>query len=221
MTIKQRAKTDEQRRERRQALVDAAWHLFQESSYKEISIEEVARAGGLAKGTVYLYFGTKEELFLAVQEQQLAAWFDELESQLAPLAGSGDAARVAGVVCKTLGDRPALTRLFAILHTVLEQNVDYQTTAELKRAMLGRITRLGAVLELALPALQPGQGTRATMWIYTFLLGLQQLVNPAPVAKEVIAREPGMEVFALDFCPECTAVVTTLLTGLSSGGGQE
>lgn len=211
---KQRAITDEQRQERRQVLLDAAWQLFQENPYEKISMAEVARVAGLAKGTVYLYFSTKEELFLAVQEQQLVEWFDALESELAHLAGSGDASEVANAICDTLGNRPALTRLFAILHSILEQNVDYPMALRFKRMLLARITRLGAALEVSLPILQPGQGAQAAMWIYTFLLGLQQLTNPAPVVRKVITQEPGMHVFAFDFCCACKMVVATLFAGL-------
>lgn len=214
--IKKRAVTDQQRQERRQVLLAAAWELFQENSYEKINIVDVAHAASLAKGTVYLYFATKEALFLAVQEQQLAEWFDALEDGLSGLGGVGDAPQVAGIICGTLSRRPALMRLFAILHTILEQNIDYQTALAFKQMLLQRITRLGTALEAGLPIMQTGQGVQAAMWIYTFLLGLQQLTNPAPLVQEVIAREPGMEVFAYDFCDECVAVVTALLSGFEN-----
>jgi AcrR family transcriptional regulator len=219
MTIKQRAVTDDQRQERRQVLLDTAWELFQNTPYQQISIVDVARAAKLAKGTVYLYFETKEALFLAVQEQQLIEWFDVLEEEFFAHTGCGDSAQVASVICGTLRARPALTRLLAILHVVLEQNIEYHTALALKHMLLERITRLGVKLEACLPVLQPGQGAQAAMWIYTFLLGLHQLTNPAPVVREVIINEPGMELFDFDFCHECTAVITTLLTGLTKERG--
>ncbi|MEW5868578.1 MAG: TetR family transcriptional regulator [Chloroflexota bacterium] len=221
MTIKQRAVTEEQRLERRQALVEAAWRLFQDKAYQAINIADVASAAGLAKGTVYLYFGTKEALFLAVQEQQLAEWSNALAGQLAGLAGCGQVGAVADVVCGTLSQRPALTRLFAILHVVLEQNIAYPTALAFKQMLLERILRTGAALEACLPALPPGQGAQAAMWIYTFLLGLQQLTNPSPIIRRVIAQEPGMQVFDLDFCRECKAVVMALLAGLENRSDQE
>ncbi len=217
MPIHRRATTEAQRQARRQALLDAAWQLFQKKPYPAISMVAVARAAGLAKGTVYLYFDTKEALFLAVQTQQLEAWFDALEAELAALAGSGSAAQAAGAICGTLQHRPALTRLFAILHGTLEHNIDYATALTFKQRLLARLTRVGAALEACLPALPRGQGATAALWVYTYLLGLQQLTNPAPVVRDVIARAPGMAVFAFDFCRECQAVITTLLTGLEKG----
>lgn len=216
MSIKQRAITDAQQQERRQALIDVTWMLFQEKSYEEITIMDVARTAGLAKGTVYLYFRTKEELFLAVQEQQLAEWFGVLESELACQPGCSDTSKVANAVCGTLGKRPALTRLFAILHSILEQNIDYSTMLRFKQTQLERITNLGMTLETSLPFLQPGQGAQAAMWIYTYLLGLQQLTNPSPMARKIIDYEPGMDAFEFDFCRECNMVIRTLLAGLEN-----
>ena len=215
MSIKQRAVNDDQRRERRQVLLDAAWQLFKNKPYEQINIVDVARAAKLAKGTVYLYFNTKEALFLAVQEQQLIEWFDALEGELAALAGCDNVFDVASVICGTLGSRPALTRLFSILHVVLEQNIDYPTALVLKQMLLARITRLGEKMETCLPVLQPGQGAQSAMWIYTFLLGLHQLTNPAPVVREVIKNEPGMELFSFDFCHECKTFIITILTGMT------
>lgn len=77
-----RALRDDQKQVRRQALIDIAWQLFQANSYPAITMAEVAERAGLAKGTLYLYFRTKEELFLAMQ-QQFATWFDDLDTQLA------------------------------------------------------------------------------------------------------------------------------------------
>ena len=63
-------------------ILDTAWQMFQQTNYTSFTIAEVAKASGLAKGRVYLYFKTKEEVFLSIQEEQLTAWFDEVDSSL-------------------------------------------------------------------------------------------------------------------------------------------
>jgi AcrR family transcriptional regulator len=57
-----------------QSIVKAATQEFLERGYKRTSIESVARAAGIAKGTVYLYFKTKEEVFRAAS-QAFIDWF--------------------------------------------------------------------------------------------------------------------------------------------------
>lgn len=216
MPITRRAVNDHQRLKRRQSLVESAWHLFQCKPYDQINIIDVAHKAGLAKGTVYLYFKTKEALFLAVQEIQLGLWFDDMEIELKAINGKGDARIIAEIVCETLNRRKELARLMAILHTILEMNIDYPTALAFKRMLLERITRLGKMLETCSPAIMTGQGIMVSMWVYTFLLGLHQMSNPTPIVRDVIANEPGMEIFAFDFCGECRAAITTLLLGLEN-----
>jgi AcrR family transcriptional regulator len=221
VSAKRRAITDEQKQARRQMLIDAAWELFQTQPYEEVSIAEVAEAAGLAKGTVYLYFQTKEELFLAIQEQQFETWFDALDARLRELAGCGDVEQVAGLVCRSLAERPAMARLFAILHPILERNVGYQAALRLKQTLLEHLASTGALLEACLPSLAPGWGVQFGLWFYAFVLGLQQLANPAPVVREVIEREPGMAAFDIDFSGQCAEVTAALLYGLQAASGRQ
>ena len=83
MVIKQRAMLDEDKQLRRQAILAAATALLMQRVERLASVEEVARQAGLAKGTLYLYFATKEEIYLAVHESQTHQFFDTLEALLA------------------------------------------------------------------------------------------------------------------------------------------
>ena len=57
--------TSDRREERRQAIIEAAARLFAELGYTACEMERVAAGLGIAKGTLYLYFASKEELFYA------------------------------------------------------------------------------------------------------------------------------------------------------------
>src|SRR5512137_284492 len=65
--------TRQRRKETRpQELLDAALELFVEKGFAATRSEEVARRAGVSKGTLYLYYPSKEELFKAVVRQSLA-----------------------------------------------------------------------------------------------------------------------------------------------------
>lgn len=64
---------------RPQELLDAALSLFVEKGFAATRSEEVARAAGVSKGTLYLYYPSKEELFKAVVRQNLSALIAEGE----------------------------------------------------------------------------------------------------------------------------------------------
>lgn len=219
MSGRQRAIRDEQKQQRRQAILDVAWERFQETSYQAITMAEVAERAGLAKGTIYLYFKTKEELFLSVQEQQLQHWFDEVDARLAAQELRG-AAAVAQLICETLDRRPGLTRLLAILHSVLEQNVDFATALRFKRMLLARMTSTGSLLEQALPFLAAGQGAQLLLRIHALVIGLQHLADPPPLIRRTL-NEPGMQIFEIDFAATFSDTLIALLRGLDHGPPSE
>jgi AcrR family transcriptional regulator len=55
-------------KKRRAAILDAALKLFSQYGYRRTSIDDIARAAEIAKGTVYLSFKSKEEIFRALCE---------------------------------------------------------------------------------------------------------------------------------------------------------
>lgn len=55
--------------DKRQAILDAALDLFRNYGYRRTSMEDIAQAAGVAKGTLYLYFKSKDELFEALARQ--------------------------------------------------------------------------------------------------------------------------------------------------------
>lgn len=68
----------------RAAILDAALNLFTRQGYDNTSISQLAQAAGIGKGTVYGYFQTKSEIFLAFCEDQLAFVYQELEEKSSP-----------------------------------------------------------------------------------------------------------------------------------------
>lgn len=78
--------------QRQAAVVDAARELFTERGVAKTSVDAIAKKAGVAKGTVYLYFPTKEHIVRAIEEQ-----FDErvLERLHAAASGRGLGATAA------------------------------------------------------------------------------------------------------------------------------
>ena len=61
-----RARTQDQKHFRRQQILDAAKMHFEDVGYESFSMANLAKLAGVAKGTLYLYFATREEVFLAL-----------------------------------------------------------------------------------------------------------------------------------------------------------
>src|SRR5574340_1191720 len=81
------------RRERRKEarpgeLLDAALDLFVEKGFAATRSEEVAIRAGVSKGTLFLYFPTKEELFKAVVRENISGHFHEWEQEFQSFEGN-------------------------------------------------------------------------------------------------------------------------------------
>jgi len=90
-----RARPDEAspKRERRKEarpgeLLDAALDLFVEKGFAATRAEEVAARAGVSKGTLFLYFQSKEELFKAVISENIAGRFTEWNAEFDTFDGS-------------------------------------------------------------------------------------------------------------------------------------
>lgn len=69
-------------------IVDAALELFVEKGYRATTMEDIARAAGVTKGTPYLYFANKEEIFKAVVRGTLVTHMASMQEQARAHSGS-------------------------------------------------------------------------------------------------------------------------------------
>jgi TetR/AcrR family transcriptional regulator len=69
-------------------LLDAALELFVEKGFAATRVEEVAKLAGVSKGTVFLYFASKEELFKAVVRENISGRFAQWNAELESFQGS-------------------------------------------------------------------------------------------------------------------------------------
>jgi AcrR family transcriptional regulator len=64
-------------------LLEAARKVFAEKGFHEATVDEIADAAGVAKGTVYLYYRSKRAIYWAALERGITALHDEVKTQLA------------------------------------------------------------------------------------------------------------------------------------------
>ena len=75
--------------ERRQEIVATARELFQKKGYENTAMQDIMGALGIAKGTIYHYFKSKEELLEAVVEDTANEYIAGLEKVLNETEGTG------------------------------------------------------------------------------------------------------------------------------------
>lgn len=211
------ARSDAEKSEKRLLILGAAFELFRAAEGGLAAVADVAAHAGLAKGTVYLYFRTKEEIFLAMLEEQLHSWIDRFTAAVQAAAGqsspaaAGTVAALASQFCAYPLENPALLRLASLSHGVLERNIDAATALRFKRSLAQRLEELGRELDRSL-TLAPGHGARMVLHGYALLLGLWQLSEPAPVVRAVLAQEE-LSILRYDFARDARAALEGLWLG--------
>ncbi len=217
MTFQRRAMSDAQKQTRRAAILAAAARIYAERDYADITMAEVASAAHVVKGTLYLYFPSKESLFLALLGEQLDEWLATLRSGLAEIAADEAAIeRVVALFDATLAERPTLTRLTAILYSILEHNVDVATMRDFKQRRREHLQATGIYLEQTLPFLTPqGGGMDVLLQCHVLVVGLRSVSDSTPVVREVI-QAPDFALFAVDFRAYLSRMLRALLWGMAA-----
>jgi AcrR family transcriptional regulator len=113
---------------RPQELLEAALALFVEKGFAATRAEEVAKRAGVSKGTLYLYYPSKEELFKAVVRQNLTSLIAEGEQ----LAGSfeGSSADLLALLIQTWWERFGNTPAAGIHKVILAEVRNFPELAQ-------------------------------------------------------------------------------------------
>ena len=80
--IKERSR-HEQREQRAERILDAAAELMLRWGYNKTTIDDIVRAAGVPKGTIYLHWKTREDLFLALMEREYKRLIEDTQRRIA------------------------------------------------------------------------------------------------------------------------------------------
>jgi len=184
----QRARSPEQKEERRASIVEAAAKLYEEEGLDGASLNGIAREAGISKANIYRYFESREEIFLELMGEDFASWVTDIERRLAPLAGADDEVAVVAEVVASVEARPRMASLFPSLGSVLERNVSVEVVVAFKTAGLDIIIRLTNALQVALPSLSVDQTRQLVTAMHLLLVGGYTAANPPPAVREALER---------------------------------
>jgi len=197
---------------RREEIIAACRKLYQTMSYREITIKEIAEETSFTRPSIYNYFETKEEIFLALFQTEYEAFAEELnllcEEQeiLSP-------DELASALSHALEKRPMLLKLLSMNLYDMEENARLERLIEFKAAYRDFIFAVDRCLRKFCPALSE-QSRRSFLFSFLpFMFGLY----PYTVATD--KQKAAMEKAGLDYTPVSTynlayAGIRILLNGL-------
>jgi AcrR family transcriptional regulator len=190
MVKKLRARTDEDRQERRNAFLEAAQSLWAERNFTTFTMHEVAELGGFSKPTLYLYFPTKEELLLSLLTELLRKWFLELRIELQSTE-KWTSDEIADCFARLMVNHPSMVRLLSLVNTVLEQNVSPNSIHAFKSQLLVELEQTGRVLEAVIPAFESGDGVALLVQVNALVIGFSLMTSPPPLVQSILENNPS------------------------------
>lgn len=156
---------------RKEEIVRACAKLYETMSFKEITIKEIGAATSFTRTSIYNYFETKEEIFLALLQKEYELWVADMEGVMAR-EEKMDRVRVAQTLAETLGERPKLLRLLSMNLFEMESNSRPECLAEFKKAFGASMRTVERMTERYLPDMDGAERQAFLYAFFPFIYGI-------------------------------------------------
>ena len=185
IAFNKRARSAEQKELRRLAVLKAAEAYFHEVGYEAFSMAQLAKKTGVAKGTLYLYFNTREELFLTLYEQSLIRWSQVFTANLS--ASMTSKAYAQALYLTAIADGTFLPLLIRLEH-LIEHNVAIPRLIESKRAFIRQVKIIADPTSTSL-TLSAAQAIEVVKTMGVLLIGTAQADQGPSLDDEVLPED--------------------------------
>ena len=116
---------------RKEEIINACEKLYQTMSFKDITLKEIGKETSFSRTSIYNYYQTKEEIFLALLKREYDSWIEQLnEATESKDAMSDD--EIADVLARTLDEHKQLLKIMSMNHYDLEENSRMELLVEFK-----------------------------------------------------------------------------------------
>ena len=212
-----RARTEENKRQRAAALVEAARSLALETGVASVTLTAVAGRAGIHYSAVRRYFTSHKEVLLHLAAEGWVRWSETVCEKLAE-PGPMTPVRAAETLANGLAADPLFCDLLANFHLHLEHEVDIDRVVEIRRTIVAAVVTLGDGLERALPALGRTGAFDLLIAAYSMAAAFWHIANPPERLAEAYAEEPEVlpPEWNLDFASSLTRLLTATCIGLTA-----
>ena len=213
----QRARTEENKRQRAAALVEAARSLARETGVASVTLTAVATRAGIHYSAVRRYFTSHKEVLLQLAAEGWVRWSNTVCDKLGESAPTSPS-RVAETLANGLADDPLFCDLLANLHLHLEHEVDIDRVVEIRRTIAAAAVALAGAIERALPALGRSGAFDILIAAYSLAAAFWQIANPPERLTDAYTKEPEVlpPEWNIDFVSALNRLLTATCIGLIS-----
>jgi len=156
---------------RREEIVNACEKLYRTMSFKDITLKEIGGEVQFSRPTIYNYFQTKEEIFLALFKREYDRWNEDLAA-ISENGGPHGAERLAELIARSLADRVQLLKLLSMNNYDMEANSRPELLTEFKKSYGRSIRLVGELIGKFCPEM-PEPEVKETLYVFfPFMFGI-------------------------------------------------
>ena len=126
--MRKQARTEAEREERMRSIRAAALDVFAAKGFAAARLDDIAKQAGVAKGTIYLYFASKEDLLEAIVKSTIGAVLANVEQSVA--ASPAPASEMLRMIGQVLGAAIEDGDRRRVLHLVLSEGARFPAIAD-------------------------------------------------------------------------------------------
>jgi AcrR family transcriptional regulator len=219
MTTFKRARSEEQRAVRSQAILDTAATMLTEMPVAQLSLNELSRRVGLAKSNVLRYFESREAVLLELLHTAAQEWIGTLGAELAQAVDSTATVatrseQVATAFATSLTQHPLLCDLISAQAGTLERNVSTEVVLKFKHASHADLAEIVGLLLEHLPELGRQDAEKFAVHTSILLGALWTHAHPTEALMCAYEAEPDLADMLVDYTGTLAEMSAVVLAGL-------
>ena len=156
---------------RKEEIINACEQLYQTMSFKDITLKEIGAVTSFTRTSIYNYFQTKEEIFLALYEREYDRWNEELES-IRNSCDSLSRRELAEKIASSIANRQQLLKLLSMNNYDMEANSRPELLASFKRAYGESMRNICRLLEKFCPDMTVEEIQNFIYIFFPFMFGI-------------------------------------------------
>lgn len=196
-------------------IIDACRRLYRTMAFKEITLKEISKETSLSRPSIYNYFQTKEEIFLALLEEEYRLWADDLDQILSH--NGYDIQSFAATISESIAKRETLLKILCMNLYEIEENSRTERLVEFKKHYGRTIDIIDAALEKFFPDMTTEDRMDFIYEFYPFLYGLYPYVYPTEKQMDAM-KIAGMVPRKMEISKATEIFVIHILKGIKEGG---
>ncbi len=156
---------------RKEEIINACEELYKSKSFKEISLKDIGNATSFSRTSIYNYFQTKEEIFLALLQREYELWIVDLNKIIEENAAlSKD--EFADKLARSLEKREQLLKIMSMNHYDMESSSRPEQLAEFKVAYGESLHTVMRCLEKYFPYMSVSEKQDFIYSFFPFMFGI-------------------------------------------------